>query len=267
MGLLTTGTDNVAIGSGALEAATTAVENVAIGTDALKVCTIGINNIAIGDDALLALTTANSCVAIGRDALLAVTTGVNNIAIGDTAGNTITVGTGNTIIGQAAQASAVGAVDQIVIGRGVTGVADNAITLGDVTRAITCNFDTDQTWDAPSDLRMKTVLGFSMLGLDFINALRPIEYYWKPAAEWPAEFGVPADASVNTDAVVLGMGAQDVKAALDTVGKGCAFHGWDVNKRTGQQMIGESAFVYPLINAIQELTARVEAIEAIEAQS
>jgi len=257
---LTTGTDNVAIGAGALDAATTAVENIAIGTDALGANTVGTNNIAIGDDAMLACTTANACVAIGRDALLAVTTGVNNIAIGDTAGNTITTGSGNTILGQAAQASAATAVDQIVLGRGVTGVADNAITLGDVTRAITCNFDADQTWDAPSDLRHKNVRGPSTLGLGFINLLQPIEYTFKPASEWPPEWGIDPNGKVNTDKVILGLGAQDVKAAMDAVGE-TVFHGWGVEPN-GRQQVGESAFIYPLINAVKELHARVTNLEA-----
>jgi len=52
-----------------------------------------------------------------------------------------------------------------------------------------------------------------------------------------------------------------VKAAMDAVGER-VFHGWSQNGETGQMMIGESAFVYPLINAVKELTAKVQALEA-----
>jgi hypothetical protein len=260
MGLLTTGTDNVCIGSLAGNALTTGVENVAIGTDALGVATVSTGCIAIGDDALLACTTATNCIAIGRDALALVTTGVQNIAIGDAAGNVLTTGTGCTIIGNNADAGAAGSIDQIVLGQGVTGVADNAITLGDVTRAITCNFDADQTWDAPSDLRMKDVIGRSKLGLAFINLLSPIEYTLKPAYQWPKEWGVPADADTNTRTKTLGLGAQDVRAALDEVGIDI-FQGWGV-ERNGRQQIGESAFVFPLINAVKELHAELQALKA-----
>lgn len=258
--VLTTGTDNVAIGAGALNAATTGVENVAIGTDALGACTIGTGNIAIGDDALLAMTTGVKNLAVGRDALLALTVGVNNVGIGDGAGATATTGTGNVVVGQGSDVSAAGAVDQIVLGRGVTGVADAAITLGNGTRAITCNYDADQTWDAPSDLRMKNVIGESALGLDFIAALRPIVYTHKPVSEWPAEWGIADDPTFRTDIEILGLGAQEVKAALDECGNP-TFGGWSVQPN-GQQQVGHTAFVMPLINAVKELKGMVTDLQA-----
>ena len=107
---------------------------------------------------------------------------------------------------------------------------------------------------------MKNVLGLSKLGLDFIKRLAPIEFTYKPAAEWPPEWNVPDDAKV-TGKRILGMGAQDVKAAMDGLGE-TVFHGWSVNDNTGQQMLGESAFVYPLINAVKELAAEVEKLKS-----
>ncbi|MFH1605298.1 MAG: hypothetical protein ABIH03_15490, partial [Pseudomonadota bacterium] len=82
----------------------------------------------------------------------------------------------------------------------------------------------------------------------------------KPVAEWPAEWGVKLDGDMPSKKVILGLGAQDVKAAMDAVGE-TVFHGWDKNEKTGQQMIGEAAFIYPLINAVKELAARVSALE------
>jgi hypothetical protein len=108
---------------------------------------------------------------------------------------------------------------------------------------------------------MKNVQGESALGLDFVLQLRPIEYTHKPVAEWPAEWGFEPGDKVNTTAVILGLGAQDVRAALDAVGSP-AFHGWSINETTGQQMIGESAFIYPLINAVRELAAQVAQLKA-----
>ena len=54
--------------------------------------------------------------------------------------------------------------------------------------------------------------------------------------------------------------AQDVKAALDESGTPI-FGGWSEGK-AGQQQLGESAFVYPLINAVKELAAEMEAMKA-----
>jgi hypothetical protein len=253
---------NIAIGGEALYSLTTGYGNIAIGSGALASGTTAFENIAIGDASMEMATTAQANIGVGRHTLEDLTTGTFNIAIGDEACRTSPVtGSGNTVIGRAARPGTAASTDRIVIGRGVTGVADNAITLGDSTRAITCNFDTDQTWDAPSDLRMKDVQGESALGLDFVLQLRPIEYTHKPVAEWPAEWGFEPDDEVDTSTVILGLGAQDVRAALDSVGSP-AFHGWSVNEATGQQMLGESAFVYPLINAVRELTAQVEELRA-----
>ena len=78
---------------------------------------------------------------------------------------------------------------------------------------------------------------------------------------WPAAFRPKDDASLmNTTRTVLGMNAQDVKAAMDAVEE-TVFHGWS-EASNGQQMMGESAFVYPLINAIKELAAKVATLEA-----
>jgi hypothetical protein len=105
------------------------------------------------------------------------------------------------------------------------------------------------------------VRGNSNLGLAFIKMLQPIEYNFKPASEWPAEWGVDPSGDVNTTKTILGMGAQTVRAAMDAVGE-TVFHGWDQNEQTGQQMLGEAAFVYPLINAVKELAAQIEALKA-----
>jgi len=260
LGANTTGTDNVAIGAGALDAATTAVENVAIGTDALGANTIGTFNVAIGDDALLALTTATSCIAIGRDALVAVTTGVDNTAIGDQAGSTITTGDGNTLLGNKAHAGSATAIDRIVLAAGAGSksdeiTADVAVFIGNNARTVRMDYGTDQTWDAPSDVRMKNLQRESPLGLAFILNLRPVEFKWKAPAEWPKEWNVGPNATMDTVSPILGMFAQDVKAALDKAGNP-VFGGWSVLP-SGQQQLGESAFVYPLIKAVQELAAQV----------
>ena len=54
--------------------------------------------------------------------------------------------------------------------------------------------------------------------------------------------------------------AQEVKAALDKVGVD-TFAGWSEEK-DGIQMISEEMFVFPLIKAIQELSAEVEQLKS-----
>ena len=59
---------------------------------------------------------------------------------------------------------------------------------------------------------------------------------------------------------MYGMLAQDVKAALDAENVE-HFAGWDVSPKDGSQAVSMEMFVLPLINAIKELTTRLEALE------
>ena len=53
--------------------------------------------------------------------------------------------------------------------------------------------------------------------------------------------------------------AQDIKQALDKAGIN-DFEGWD-ELPDGKQQISESMFVFPLIKAVQELSAEVEQLK------
>jgi hypothetical protein len=58
---------------------------------------------------------------------------------------------------------------------------------------------------------------------------------------------------------MYGLVAQEVKAALDTHGI-TDFAGWDEDVE-GKQQISREMFVIPLIKAVQELSAKVTALE------
>jgi hypothetical protein len=103
--------------------------------------------------------------------------------------------------------------------------------------------------------------------LNFINDLRTVTYQWKPAEEHPEEWkawdededGNKVYHDMNTEKIMHGMIAQEVKAALDTAGVN-TFGGWSENPN-GQQNIAKAAFVMPLIKAVQELSEKIEHIE------
>ena len=286
---LLTGSDNVAIGQDALGASTDVDQCVAIGRGAMSQANAAGNgncdltvavgylalgallgggdtgkyNTAVGSYAADGLSTGEANTAIGYNALTAADGfEIHNTCIGYAAGYTIDDGDRNTCIGSIARTSAATSNDQIVIGFNFAGTADDAVHIGNATRHIRCDYGSDQTWDAGSDERIKTVTGDSPLGLDFINDFPIITYTWKSASEYPEEFK-DYDAGKTEPSDTLqhhGVTAQSVKAALDNVDGVTDFSGWDEDP-DGMQTIGESAFVWPLIKAVQELSAKVKALE------
>jgi hypothetical protein len=259
---VSTGVRNTAVGYNTGAALSTGTDNTLIGNNAGAALTTTIGTIAIGSLALDTATTATQTVAVGYSALTAVTTGANNTAVGYNAGSALTTGTGNVIIGNGAAASAVGGVNQIVIGNSVTGQADSNVTLGSSGGKIYNAFTVNATWTFTSDMRLKTDVQPAPLGLSFIKDLKTVTYRWKPSNEIPQELydWYNEENQRDTTTVMHGMLAQDVKTALDKQGV-TDFAGWDV-QRDGTQSISREMFVIPLIKAVQELSAQVEALKA-----
>jgi hypothetical protein len=281
LGVNTIGDNNVAVGFQALDANTTGVANVAVGSDALGANITGINNVAMGNDALLvaAGATDDDNVAVGFEAFkalnggagentavgsqagLAVTTGDNNTMIGRASGGTLTTGSNNICIGADTDVSATSSANQFAIGKGVVNTADKAIVIGDASDHVRNDWGSDATWDKVSDIRMKNVLRESEAGLEFLQELTPIVYTKKPVEEWPAEWGIdPEEYPTDTETRLHGMSAQDVWAAMKLCGVE-DFSGVKVEPN-GKMRLSEQMFIYPLINAVNELAARVEELEA-----
>ena len=101
-----TGSNNVALGSGALDdGSLSGSGSVAIGSNALTACTSGGESVAVGFGALDAMTTAFNNVGIGRNALGSTTTGGTNVAVGDGSLALNVSGTANVGIGADALSS------------------------------------------------------------------------------------------------------------------------------------------------------------------
>jgi hypothetical protein len=95
-----TGGYNTALGGDALHNNTTASYNVGMGYRALFANTTGANNTGLGYNALLNNTTGYDNTAVGTSSAAAITTGYSNTFIGKTAGSTVTTGASNTIVGR-----------------------------------------------------------------------------------------------------------------------------------------------------------------------
>jgi hypothetical protein len=277
--ITTGGINNTAIGNGALSAVTTTDNNTAIGNDALKVTT-GTGNTAMGSFSLDAVTTASDNTGLGRGALganqtgasctgvgsgvLALCTGERNTAVGTFTADDITSGSSNTIMGYQNNAGSSSATNRIVIGVSISGTANDQCSIGRASNIVSNDFGTDAVWSRISDRRKKQDVHNSKLGLGFINSLRTVTYRWKPASELPSEWDVPIDTDIDTETVMTGLIAQEVKEALDKANVGVRFPGWSETP-TGEQRISGEAFVFPLIRAVNELTARLEKLEQREA--
>ena len=152
----TTGSRNTAHGYAPLTSNTTGSSNTATGYNALYSNTTGDRNTATGFYALRSNTGSNN-TATGFYALRSNTTGGNNTAYGR---NALTNNTTYNNVSGLGYASAVTASDQVQLGNSST---------------TTYVYGTVQD---RSDLRDKADVRDTILGLDFITALRPVDYRW-----------------------------------------------------------------------------------------
>jgi hypothetical protein len=124
-----------------------------------------------------------------------------------------------------------------------------------------------------SDMRIKKDIVDSELGLNFINALRPVSFKMisggkipKDGAEKEIVNGVIVEPEM-VDRVGLrthwGFLAQQVKEAVDQCGVE-DFAGWqldDINDPESRQSLVHHEFLGPIVKAIQELSDRLDALE------
>ena len=111
-----------------------------------------------------------------------------------------------------------------------------------------------------SDSRKKKNIADIELGLDFINDLKPRKYDWILDAT-----KIPRDLKGNfgTNQTMRGLIAQEVIQALATHGIDdlADFAGISINPETGFYSAKYNQFVAILIKAVQELSAKVKALE------
>ena len=253
---LTSGTHNVAVGKEALQDCQTggsniavgyramrinkASNNLAVGTQALELNDTGTQNVAIGNYALDALTTGDNNVAIGYLAASDSTTAVESVAIGykslrdqTTAGGAsvgYSIGIGsygmynvvdngpNIGIGGFSRASGTSGTHQIVLGYNVAGSGDSTFTFGAGSTDTTCSHGAT-SFSAPSDERWKKDIETSTCGLSFINDLRPVSFKFKTKGELDSSLHDYEKDSTEvagfTSDSVLGFVAQEVKTVID----------------------------------------------------
>ena len=249
---------------------TTGGANTALGVATLIEVITGSNNTAVGANALQN-TTGNQNTGCGQQALKANTTGNLNTAVGSLAANIQTNFDNSGAFGYNAQPT----------GSNTIRIGNSSVT------SVTC-----QT-NAWSDERDKTEIRDTILGLDFIKSLRPVDYKWdfredyrelppeSPAIDateneiakykqdlekWREDSqlkNLVRDGSKKRTRFHHGLIAQEVKTLIESTG--VDFGGFqDSTIKGGDDVmtIGYQELIAPMIKAIQELSAKVAILES-----
>ncbi len=256
------GNDNVFVGYQAGNASTNGTRNIAIGSNALNSNVSGNWNIAVGYQAAQD-TTANNNIAIGDQALQYNVGGIQNTAFGKQALKFTTTGANNTSFNNCAGFG----FDTRVSG-------SNQVQLGNSS---TTTYAYGAVQDR-SDARDKADIRDTVLGLDFLNALRPVDFRWdmrddyfERVEEIDPETGevterlvaLPKDGSRKRGRFHHGLIAQEVAAVLKETGLdfgGYQDHNYDGNG-SDVLSLGYTELIAPLIKAVQELSARLVKLE------
>jgi hypothetical protein len=284
----TTGSGNTANGENALTSNINGSFNTAIGSLSLESNTSGLSNVAIGRSALR-VSNGSSNTAVGVTSLRENTTGLENTAIGYQSGYSNITGNQNTAIGNDALYANTAFSNCSGLGNNSAVTGSNQVQLGNSS---TTTYTYGAVQDR-SDIRDKADVRDTELGLEFVNALRPVDFKWdiredyRPEAQEPP----PEDASDEEKAAYEvakakwledvklsniihngskkrnryhhGLIAQEVKAVIDA--KGIDFGGFqDHSLKGGDDVlsIGYNELIAPLIKAIQELSAKIEILES-----
>ncbi len=276
----TSGVNLTAIGKDALYANTSGHHNTAVGIACLDANTTGGSLTAMGVGALGASTTANHGTALGYSAGSAVTTGSYNTLMGSNCATATTTGGYNTFLGASAAGNAQTVAFSTIVGMstltgdtssnncnglgyGITCVTGYT-TLGITTSDIRAQHGV-ATWSTVSDERYKKDITDSTLGLSFISALKPRTFKYRNKGDLPETFRAYEEGSTEVykfPETQLGFIAQEVKTAIDAdsnVADG--FKMWG-ERPDGSQEIAEAALIPVLVKAIQELSAKNDALEA-----
>jgi hypothetical protein len=291
LSVLTTGCENVAVGIGASDSITTGCFNTSVGSYALTAATSGGNNTALGYQAGYSTVNGFSNVYVGMNAGQSNVAGGCNVMIGRFAGYcggsdsnvfigfcagynanvnhdcSILIGSnaGNgsfscgcqVVIGNnSCSTNALGS--NVIVGNGIVGNFGNGGTVVIGRGGCACAsfpIQTATTWAFTSDARVKDgVTALPVSGESFINALRPVSYcFLDRQTKQPLE----------RKHCNVGFIAQEVEKALED--NGLSYISNLVTKPEEEEeyyQLAETAMVPFLVKAVQELSAKVAALEA-----
>ena len=251
------------------------IDNTLLGHDAGKAMTTGYRNTIVGSYAGSTVTTGYRNVYIGTETGGHNTsTGTNNsnVAVGDLAGYNLENAANNTLVGNNAGSVVTSGYNNLCIGSNSGGflapsgnitTGNNNICLGDNNIN---NFYCADTSISSSDSRDKTDVTSFTIGLDWIEALRPVTYRWDRRTWYGTDeepYGTP-DGSKKRQRLHIGFLAQEALAVEQANGYGTSNDDSLILNLTDDGMsygMKYERLVPILVNAIKELSARVKTLE------
>ena len=275
---ITTGANNTCVGFDSQNKTNSGTRNVSVGQESLYNNTSGSKNVAIGTVACNQNLTGNQNVAVGDSALYNNVLSSGNTAIGDASLNYHTTGNNNTAIGNLAGSFINNYSNSTCVGYNSAVTASNQIRLGD--SSVTAVVSQVGNW---SDARDKTDIRNTILGLEFIEKLRPVDFKWDCREDYrtppPLQNATEEEKTAYLESVKLGnithngthkrtryhhgLIAQEIKSIIEQTGTD--FGGFQDHTITGgdaAMTISYIELIGPLIKAVQELAARVAVLEA-----
>ncbi|MEC5422134.1 phage tail protein [Virgibacillus sp. C22-A2] len=109
--------------------------------------------------------------------------------------------------------------------------------------------------DVSSDRRLKEDIEPSELGLGFINILNPMKYRMKLTNADTLK------GTIDKNPYQYGIIAQDLQLALEESGLNLGDHDFVSESEDGMLGVKETELIFPIINAVQELSQRLEVLE------
>ena len=224
-----------------------------VGQSTFTVNAVASGNVAIGDLVLGVFTNCGTSAS------------TQNTAVGMYAGNSLQSGSNNLFLGK--ESGLTGSPG------GAQTTGSNEIFLGD-ENITASNIQVD--WTVASDERDKTDFTALDLGLSFVNSLKPYTYKWdkrikyvdKTKEDWDKDLDlntITHDGTHKEDWLDIGFKAQEVEALEKDAGYKIADK---TNLTTSLSSDGKqygikySNFVPILVKALQELSAKNDALEA-----
>lgn len=271
----TTGYDNSAFGENALYSNVDGTQNTALGNGTLYYNISGYGNTAVGNGALLnnaaipdpfGNSSGNYNTATGYFSLVNNTTGLSNTGFGPGTLYTNVTGNYNTGLGAYADVAKEDLSNATAVGFNAVVNSSNKIRLGNTD--VTVVESSAGSWTT-SDGRFKTNVKENVVGLKFINLLRPVVYNFDadkfdkflsknlPEKEKAKRQAQRTTASKSNTVIQTGFIGQEVAEAAKK--SGYSFNGVHVPVNDDDNYsISYEKLVVPLVKAVQELSAQNE---------